>query len=98
MKTLCLYDDDDDKDSGGDVAAGVVLWYQWGDGLEYGRYGVSKVLDTAYRGFLGDLVPSWYLVKRRHRYTVSSLMDTAYWMSESFFFIFLRLSSRMRAF
>ncbi|GKG36728.1 hypothetical protein Tco_0444406, partial [Tanacetum coccineum] len=22
-------------------------------GLEYGRYGVSKVLDTAYRGFLG---------------------------------------------
>ncbi|GKF41574.1 hypothetical protein Tco_0124916, partial [Tanacetum coccineum] len=27
----CLYDDDDDKDSGGDVAAGVVLWYQWGD-------------------------------------------------------------------
>ncbi|GJV88223.1 uncharacterized mitochondrial protein-like protein [Tanacetum coccineum] len=43
-------------------------------GLEYGRYGVSKVLDTAYRGFLG--------VGTTHRYAVSSLMDTAYWMSE----------------
>ncbi|GJS51300.1 hypothetical protein Tco_0624662 [Tanacetum coccineum] len=35
--------------------------------MEYGRYGVSKVLDTAYR---------------RHKYAVSSLMDTAYWLSE----------------
>ncbi|GKA47848.1 hypothetical protein Tco_0740806, partial [Tanacetum coccineum] len=43
-------------------------------GLEYGRYGVSKVLDTAYRGFLG--------VETTHRYAVSSLMDTAYWLSE----------------
>ncbi|GJW79075.1 hypothetical protein Tco_0140757 [Tanacetum coccineum] len=25
------------------------------------------------------LFPSWYLVKSRHRYAVSSLMDTAYW-------------------
>ncbi|GJR88409.1 hypothetical protein Tco_0212420 [Tanacetum coccineum] len=24
-------------------------------GLEYGRYGVSKILDTAYRGFLGSI-------------------------------------------
>ncbi|GJY48445.1 transposon Tf2-1 polyprotein, partial [Tanacetum coccineum] len=29
-----------------------------------------------------DLVPSWSLVNCRHRYTVSSLMDTTYWMSE----------------
>ncbi|GJX51414.1 hypothetical protein Tco_0278259 [Tanacetum coccineum] len=79
--------------------------------LEYGRYGVSKVLDTAYRGFLGIgttfdifqniLFPyslntayrsswiwrtgscsSWSLVKCRHRYAVSSLMDTPYWLSE----------------
>ncbi|GJT39358.1 retrovirus-related pol polyprotein from transposon TNT 1-94 [Tanacetum coccineum] len=28
------------------------------------------------------LFPSWSLVKCRHRYAVSSLMDTAYWMSE----------------
>ncbi|GKA45912.1 hypothetical protein Tco_0738708 [Tanacetum coccineum] len=27
--------------------------HKWAAGLEYGRYGVSKVLDTAYRGFLG---------------------------------------------
>ncbi|GJS01505.1 hypothetical protein Tco_0318013 [Tanacetum coccineum] len=87
-------------------------------GLEYGRYGISKVLDTTYRGFLGVgttfdifkniLFPyglntvywsfldttespgygvlvfesSWFLVKCRHRYAVSSLMDTAYRMSE----------------
>ncbi|GKC01194.1 hypothetical protein Tco_0987330 [Tanacetum coccineum] len=61
--------------------------------LEYGRYGVSRDLDTAYWGFLAkssgygvlDLVHSWSLVKCRHRYAVSSLMDTAYWMSESVF-------------
>ncbi|GJW62391.1 hypothetical protein Tco_0111726 [Tanacetum coccineum] len=80
--------------------------------LEYGRYGVSNVLDMAYWGFLGVgttfdifqsilfpyslntaycllldttywiLFPSWSLVKCRHRYAVSSLMDTAYWLSE----------------
>ncbi|GJZ31244.1 hypothetical protein Tco_0576291, partial [Tanacetum coccineum] len=78
--------------------------------LEFGRYGVSRELDTAYQGFLGvwttfdifqnisllyieygvwisigygvlDFVSSWFLVKRRHRYAVSSLMDTAYRMS-----------------
>ncbi|GJV51391.1 putative reverse transcriptase domain-containing protein [Tanacetum coccineum] len=43
-------------------------------GLEYGRYDVSKVLDMAYQGFHG--------VETTHRYTVSSLMDTAYWLSE----------------
>ncbi|GKD25882.1 hypothetical protein Tco_1232096, partial [Tanacetum coccineum] len=36
--------------------------------------------------FPGDYVlilfPSWSFVKCRHRYAVSSLMDTAYWMSE----------------
>ncbi|GJT89206.1 retrotransposon protein, putative, ty1-copia subclass [Tanacetum coccineum] len=53
--------------------------------LELGRYGVSRDLDTAYRGFLGvgttvlDLVPSWSSVECRHRYVVSSLMNTAYW-------------------
>ncbi|GKG31623.1 hypothetical protein Tco_0426573, partial [Tanacetum coccineum] len=44
------------------------------------------------------LVPSWSSVKGRHIYAVSSMMDTAYWLSESVFFIFLRLSSRMRVF
>ncbi|GKE60480.1 hypothetical protein Tco_1510847, partial [Tanacetum coccineum] len=29
-----------------------------------------------------DLVPLWSLVKCRHRYAISSLMDAAYWMSE----------------
>ncbi|GJR31009.1 hypothetical protein Tco_1107241 [Tanacetum coccineum] len=29
-----------------------------------------------------NLVPLWSLVKCRHRYAVSLLMDTAYWMSE----------------
>ncbi|GKC89516.1 hypothetical protein Tco_1150165 [Tanacetum coccineum] len=43
-------------------------------GLEYGRYSVSKVLDTAYRGFLG--------VGTTHIYAVSSLMDMVYWLSE----------------
>ncbi|GJX00358.1 hypothetical protein Tco_0184271, partial [Tanacetum coccineum] len=80
--------------------------------LEKGRYGVSKVFDTAYWGFLRVgttfdifqnilfpyglntvywsfldtaywiLFPSWSLVKCRHRYGVSFLMDTAYWLSE----------------
>ncbi|GJU23191.1 retrovirus-related pol polyprotein from transposon TNT 1-94 [Tanacetum coccineum] len=35
-------------------------------------------LDTAY----WILFPSWSLVKCRHRYAVSSLMDTAYWSLE----------------
>ncbi|GJR96822.1 hypothetical protein Tco_0268996 [Tanacetum coccineum] len=83
----------------------------YGDlGLEYGRYGVSKVLDTAYWGFLGvgtafDIFQniifpyslnmaywsSWiwrigscflHGLWCRHRYAISSLMDTAYWLSE----------------
>ncbi|GJU34622.1 hypothetical protein Tco_1182976 [Tanacetum coccineum] len=45
-------------------------------GLEYGRYGISKVLDTAYWGFLG--------VRTTHIYAVSSLKDMAYWLSEQF--------------
>ncbi|GKF49161.1 hypothetical protein Tco_0142412, partial [Tanacetum coccineum] len=32
------------------------------------------------------LFPLWSLVKSRHGYAVSSLMDMAYWMSESVFF------------
>ncbi|GJY85417.1 putative reverse transcriptase domain-containing protein [Tanacetum coccineum] len=84
----------------------------YGLGLESGRYGVSKVLDTAYQGFLGVgttfdifqnlhilyleydvlpssgygvliLFPSWSLVKSRHGYAISSLMDTAYWESNN---------------
>ncbi|GJU37741.1 hypothetical protein Tco_1186095 [Tanacetum coccineum] len=43
-----------------------------------------------------DLVPSWSSAKCRHKYAVSSLMDTAYRMLESVFFIFLRLGSRMQ--
>nr|GEV93946.1 hypothetical protein [Tanacetum cinerariifolium] len=53
-------------------------------GLEFGRYGVSNGLDTAYRGFLGHigLESLWSLVKCRHRYAISFLMDTTYRMSE----------------
>ncbi|GJX50028.1 hypothetical protein Tco_0276873 [Tanacetum coccineum] len=43
-------------------------------GLKSVRYGVSNGFDTAYREFLG--------VGTTHRYAVSSLMDTAYWLSE----------------
>ncbi|GKA81250.1 hypothetical protein Tco_0787942 [Tanacetum coccineum] len=80
-------------------------------GLKSIRYGVSKVLDMVYWGFLRVgttfdifqnilfpyslntaycllldmaywiLFPSWS-GECRHRYAVSSLMDTAYWMSE----------------
>ncbi|GJS57360.1 hypothetical protein Tco_0652144 [Tanacetum coccineum] len=43
-------------------------------------------LNTAYWSFLDTtyliLFPSWSLVKCRHRYAVSSLMDTAYWLSK----------------
>ncbi|GJX44324.1 retrovirus-related pol polyprotein from transposon TNT 1-94 [Tanacetum coccineum] len=66
------------------------VYYVEALGLEKGRYGVSKGFDTAYWRFLG--------VGTTYRYDVSSLMDTTYWMSESVFFIFLRLSSRMRYF
>ncbi|GJS50590.1 hypothetical protein Tco_0623952 [Tanacetum coccineum] len=66
-----------------DIFQNILLLY-----LEYG------VLDCSGYGVL-HLVLSWSLVKCRHRYAVSSWMDTAYWMSESVFFIFLCLSSRM---
>ncbi|GJW59527.1 hypothetical protein Tco_0108862 [Tanacetum coccineum] len=42
---------------------GELSWHLDYLGLESVRYGISKVLDTAYR---------------RHRYAISSLMDTAY--------------------
>ncbi|GJX12857.1 hypothetical protein Tco_0204615 [Tanacetum coccineum] len=38
------------------------------------------------------------LVKSRHGYAVSSLLDTAYWMSGTIFFKYHRLSSKLRAF
>nr|GEU54096.1 retrovirus-related Pol polyprotein from transposon TNT 1-94 [Tanacetum cinerariifolium] len=80
--------------------------------LEYGRYGVSNVLDIAYWSFMDKmywiLFPSWSLVsigtdtlvlvihgygvldlvsfvvfvECKNIYVVSSLMDTAYWLSE----------------
>ncbi|GJY21484.1 hypothetical protein Tco_0394050 [Tanacetum coccineum] len=110
--------DGEDGDKGGELIAlgesgGEALCDRGGEGgLEKGRYGVSRVLDKAYWGFLGVgttfdifqnilfpyglntaywifldtaysiLFPLWYLVKCRHGYTVSSLMDTAYWLSE----------------
>nr|GEV70073.1 hypothetical protein [Tanacetum cinerariifolium] len=55
-------------------------------GLEYGRYGISKVLDTAVLPSSGYgvliLFPSWSFGECRPRYAISSLMDMAYWMSE----------------
>ncbi|GJZ26296.1 hypothetical protein Tco_0570549 [Tanacetum coccineum] len=42
------------------------------------RYDISKGLDTAYWRFLG--------VRTTHGYAVSSLMDMAYWLSESLIF------------
>ncbi|GJX07353.1 hypothetical protein Tco_0195285 [Tanacetum coccineum] len=60
---------------------------------------IQQLKSNAYEDSSGydvlNLVPSWSLVKCRHRYAVSSLMDTTYRMSEPFSFIFLRLSSRM---
>ncbi|GJX78110.1 hypothetical protein Tco_0324921 [Tanacetum coccineum] len=53
-----------------DIFQNILLLY-----LEYGVWIFSRY------GAL-DLVPSWSFVKCRHRYVVSSLMDTAYRMSE----------------
>ncbi|GJW03673.1 hypothetical protein Tco_1562529 [Tanacetum coccineum] len=43
-------------------------------------------LNTAYWSFLNTvywiLFPSWSLVKYRHGYAISALMDTVYWLSE----------------
>ncbi|GJT59615.1 hypothetical protein Tco_1003148 [Tanacetum coccineum] len=44
----------------------------------YLEYGVLVFLDTAY----WILFPSWSLVKCRHIYAVSSLMDIVYWLLE----------------
>ncbi|GJY10575.1 hypothetical protein Tco_0378760 [Tanacetum coccineum] len=53
-------------------------------GLEYGRYGVSKVLDTTYWGFLlvGTTFDIFQDILIPHGYAVSSLVDTAYWLSK----------------
>ncbi|GJR61028.1 hypothetical protein Tco_1503190 [Tanacetum coccineum] len=50
-----------------------------------GRYGVSNGLDTITPSGYGVLILNLrsIVVKCRHRYVVSSLMDTAYRMSES---------------
>ncbi|GKC55931.1 hypothetical protein Tco_1083529 [Tanacetum coccineum] len=56
-------------------------------------------VDTSYQNSSGygvlNLVPSWSLVKCRHIYAVSSLMNMEYRISEPVSFIFLRLSFRM---
>nr|GEX00240.1 putative retrotransposon Gag domain, aspartic peptidase domain protein [Tanacetum cinerariifolium] len=53
-------------------------------GLEYGRYGVSKVLDTAYRRFLGvgttfDIFHN-ILFPYGLNTTYWSFLDTTYWV------------------
>ncbi|GJS02091.1 uncharacterized mitochondrial protein-like protein [Tanacetum coccineum] len=51
-------------------------------GLEYGRYGLEYgVLPSSGYDVL-DLVSFVVFGECRHRYTVSSMMDTAYWSSE----------------
>ncbi|GJR35435.1 hypothetical protein Tco_1211119 [Tanacetum coccineum] len=53
-------------------------------GLEYGRYGLEYgVLPSSGYGVL-DLVSFVVFGECRHRYAVSSLMDTAYWLSEQY--------------
>ncbi|GKB06785.1 hypothetical protein Tco_0835018, partial [Tanacetum coccineum] len=46
-------------------------------GLEYGRYGVCKVLDRAYRGFLG--VGTTFDIFQNILFPYS--LNTAYWSS-----------------
>ncbi|GJY51606.1 transposon TX1 [Tanacetum coccineum] len=46
--------------------------------IRYLEYGV--LMSSGYDVLI--FVPSWFLVKCRHRYAISSLMDTAYRMSE----------------
>nr|GEW53881.1 retrovirus-related Pol polyprotein from transposon TNT 1-94 [Tanacetum cinerariifolium] len=53
-------------------------------GLEYGRYGVSKVLDTAYWGFLGVRTMFDIFQNILFLYSLNTayffLLDTAYWI------------------
>nr|GEV33994.1 hypothetical protein [Tanacetum cinerariifolium] len=53
-------------------------------GLEYGRYGVSKVLDTAYRMFLGVGTTFDIFQNILFSYSLNTsyclLLDTAYWI------------------
>nr|GEY12659.1 transmembrane protein 214-like [Tanacetum cinerariifolium] len=53
-------------------------------GLKYGRYGVSKVLDTAHQGFLGVGTTSDIFQNILFRYSLNTtyclLLDTAYWI------------------
>ncbi|GKF03310.1 hypothetical protein Tco_0030233, partial [Tanacetum coccineum] len=53
-------------------------------GLEYGRYGVSKVLDTAYRGFLGVGTMFDIFQNILFPYSLNTayclLLDMAYWI------------------
>ncbi|GKG28744.1 hypothetical protein Tco_0416109, partial [Tanacetum coccineum] len=52
--------------------------------LEYGRYNVSKVLDTAYRGFLGVETTFDIFQNILFPYGLNmvywSFLDTAYWI------------------
>ncbi|GJU80007.1 hypothetical protein Tco_1282372 [Tanacetum coccineum] len=53
-------------------------------GLEYGRYGVSKVLDIAYRGFLGVETTFDIFQNILFPYSLNTayclLLDMAYWI------------------
>ncbi|GJS16499.1 hypothetical protein Tco_0410971 [Tanacetum coccineum] len=55
-----------------------------GLGLEYGRYGVSKVFDTAYRGFLGVSTMFDVFQNILFPYSLNTayclLLDMAYWI------------------
>ncbi|GJR09007.1 zinc finger, CCHC-type containing protein [Tanacetum coccineum] len=56
--------------------------------LESGRFGIQGLgyrlsrVSWEYGSSVFDLVPSWSLVSAGTVYAISSLMDTAYWMSE----------------
>ncbi|GJV56908.1 hypothetical protein Tco_1457913 [Tanacetum coccineum] len=71
-----------------------------------GRYAVSGSSDMAYweiswrSSEYGVLIFNLHgnLVKSRHGYTISFVLDMAYWLSGTTFFKFLRLSSKLRAF
>ncbi|GJT14446.1 retrovirus-related pol polyprotein from transposon TNT 1-94 [Tanacetum coccineum] len=72
------------------LSSDVVVIGKRGLGLEYGRYGLEYgVLPSSGFGVLPssgygvfDLVSFVVFGEYRHRYAVSSLMDTGYWLSE----------------
>nr|GEX07423.1 putative reverse transcriptase domain-containing protein [Tanacetum cinerariifolium] len=61
-----------------------ILFPSWSLGLEYGRYSVSNVLDTAYHGFLGVETTFDIFQNVLFPYGVNTvyclLLDTTYWI------------------